>query len=118
MTSNTALTIFTALIGAGLLAYLKELIVWLTKRRAATTPEAKIVTSLEEATRTIAILRATRDDLQNENDTLRATLKDERDYHAQDRIEWRTREGELRQLCIRCQRTLSESGRVSDIIDS
>lgn len=85
------------LLGAGVLTFFKEVIVWAYKALHAHTREGKVATSYEEAMRALAVMTGSRDAILIELQTTRDILAAERAASHAERLESDEREARLRE---------------------
>lgn len=97
MDRTTAVTsVLTALIAAGLLAYIKDAVHAYRERRAAATPEAREALHVATADQSLLVVARARDELEEDNRRLRVTLSEERSRHDAERASWASEKREMR----------------------
>lgn len=100
-----ALALISALLGAGVLGYARELIKWLVARRKnrktpaqveATEAAEKVHQAVIQADESLIVVARARDILYQDNAALRAERVEQDRRHALDRAEWARERAELR----------------------
>ncbi len=77
MTGAEWTMIAVALIGAGLLNYVKEILTWWRNRRISNTPEAKEAASIATVDQSLTVVAKARDELEADNTRLRGQIADQ-----------------------------------------
>lgn len=97
MDNTTAVTtVITALIGAGVLTYVRDAVRAIRARRTAATPEAREALHVATADQSLLVVAKARDELVEDNTRLRVTIAEERTRHAEDRAQWAREKAHLR----------------------
>lgn len=90
--AEAASTVIVALIGAGLLNFIKDGIKAWRAGRAATTPEARASYTLTTVDDSLAIVSKARDELEADNARLRKQQTEDDSRHEADRGRWERKE--------------------------
>ena len=93
---EAATTVVVALIGAGVLSYLRDFAKGWRSRKEARTPEAREALAVGVADKSLLVVAKARDELEEDNARLRVTIVEERNRHAEDRAQWVAEKSRLR----------------------
>jgi len=87
-TTASVTAIVVALLGAGILTFLRDGLKALRLRRRAATPAGRDALYLETADKSLLVVAKARDELGEDNARLRLSIVEERSRHAEDRAQW------------------------------
>jgi hypothetical protein len=89
---NTVTPILIALLGAGILSFLKDFVKWMVTRHRASQPDQvesrRIHESVRQADESVIVVARARGELERDNERLRAEIAETAKRHAQERAEW------------------------------
>ena len=96
MTPAEWIPVLLALISAGLLKYVVDILRWWAARRRAKTPEGQQAATMAAVTESLAAVARARDELEDDNTRLRAQLAESEARHAVDRAAWSEERARMR----------------------
>lgn len=94
--SESLTPIIVALIGAGLLGFVRDGIRGFRARKAAGSPTARETLAVGVADASLLVVAKARDELEEDNARLRVSIVEERNRHAEDRAQWAREKAALR----------------------
>lgn len=111
--------VLVALISAGILTTLRDIVKWIGDRRKGSTPAGRQAVNIATVDQSLAVVAKARDELETDNALLRAMLSEERaasasresdliSRHAAERITWQTEKADLKAEIADLERRLRE----------
>ena len=108
MTGAEWTAIAIALIGAGILNYLKEFVKWWNSRQEANTPEGQQAANLATVDQSLAVVARARDELEADNSRLRGIIAEQDARFSAEIARRDAREASLQEEIVRLERKCRE----------